>query len=281
VIDGGMLLMAVSDAAAAGGGDGGGITPFFSVAGLAALATLAALEIVLGIDNVVFIAIVAGRLPEEQQARARTVGLGLAAGMRVLLLLGIFWVLKLTEPLFTVSLPFVENSYDISGKDLILLLGGLFLIGKSVWEIRHQITPGDHGGGAGKVAVASFAAAIGQIVMLDLIFSLDSVITAAGMTDNIAIMITAVLLAVGVMLVFAGPVSRFVERHPEMKILALAFLILIGVLLLAEGLGEHFNRGYVYFAMGFALAVDLLQMRVGGGRGGAGPRENVAAEAGR
>ncbi|MEM0984287.1 MAG: TerC family protein [Planctomycetota bacterium] len=248
------LLTLAEEAAAATGSEEP--TQLWSITSLIALVTLASLEIVLGIDNVVFIAIVAGKLPKEQQAKARTTGLALAAGMRVLLLLAIAWVLRLTEPLFSIA------GYDLSGKSLILLGGGMFLIAKSVWEIRHQVS-GHHASESGARKVASFGAAIGQILLLDLIFSLDSVITAAGMTDQIPVMIVAVLIAVGVMMAFAGPVSRFVDRHPEMKILALSFLILIGVLLVAEGLGEHLNRGYIYFAMAFAFCVDLLQMRVG------------------
>lgn len=245
---------------------------------LAALLTLTALEIVLGIDNIVFIAIITQKLPEAQQPRARQIGLLLAMGMRILLLLAIAWVLKLTTPLF--DLPFLtaaatdpatgetmREAIGISGKDLVLLLGGLFLIAKSTWEIRHQMHPEEHGPASGIAKkAATFGSVIVQIVLLDLVFSLDSVITAAGMTNQIPVMITAVVIAVGVMMIFAGPVSRFVERHPTMKILALSFLILIGVLLTAEGLHQHFERGYVYFAMAFALGVDLLQMKQGGDR---------------
>lgn len=268
------LLATTAEAAAASPDQG-----LFTLAGLIALLTLAALEIVLGIDNVIFIAIVTQKLPPDQRAKARSMGLLLAAVMRVLLLLAISWVLRLQTPLF--DLPFLRthapgpdgtdlaSPISISGKDLVLLLGGLFLIAKSTWEIRHQIThQAGHTGHAdqpkGSKALglaASFSRVILQILLLDLVFSLDSVITAAGMTKHIPIMIAAVLISVGVMLAFSGPVSRFVERNPSVKILALAFLVLIGVLLLAEGLHQHFERGYVYFAMAFALGVDLLQMK--------------------
>ncbi|MEL6328331.1 MAG: TerC family protein [Planctomycetota bacterium] len=248
-------LAVLEEAAPAVAEGEGGPTPFFSPKGLIALVTLSALEIVLGIDNIVFIAIVTGKLPEHQRAKARSIGLLLAMGMRIALLFAIAWVLSLSEPLFSIG------ANEISIKDLILLLGGFFLIGKSVWEIRHLVTPhAGHAAGESKRGM-SLSTAIVQILILDAVFSIDSVITAAGMTDNILIMITAVMISIGVMLAFAGPVSRFVERHPEVKVLALAFLILIGVLLLAEGWGEHLDRNYVYVAMGFALTVDLLQMR--------------------
>jgi predicted tellurium resistance membrane protein TerC len=219
-----------------------------------ALATLTALEIVLGIDNVVFISILAGRLPLEDQARARRIGLALAMIMRILLLLSLAFIVRLTAPIFTV----VGN--EISGRDLVLLAGGLFLIAKSTHEI-HLRLEGTEGGASARVR-ASFKGVIIQILLLDIVFSLDSVITADGMVDEIPIMVTAVILAVGVMLLFAGPVSAFVERHPTVKILALSFLMLIGVALIADGLDLHIPKGYIYFAMAFSLAVELVNLRV-------------------
>jgi predicted tellurium resistance membrane protein TerC len=219
-----------------------------------AFATLTALEIVLGIDNVIFISILAGRLPMAQRARARRVGLGAAMLMRILLLLSIAWIIQLTDPLFTV---FGE---EISGRDLILLLGGLFLIGKSTHEM-HMRLEGEEGDDAKARAVASFGAVIAQIMLLDIVFSLDSVITAVGMADELAIMIAAVVVAVGVMLAFAGPISNFVERHPTVKILALSFLLLIGVSLMAEAFDLHIPKGYIYFAMAFSLFVEMINLR--------------------
>jgi predicted tellurium resistance membrane protein TerC len=221
---------------------------------LVALLTLSALEIVLGIDNIVFLSIVTGKLPPEQRPRAQRIGLALALGMRVLLLLAIGWVMKLTDPLFTV----VER--DFAGKDLILLLGGGFLIAKATWEIHDKLEGAAHAR-KGRSAT-TMGAALVQIVLLDAIFSLDSVITAVGMAREIAVMIAAVTIAIGVMMVFAGSVSRFVDRHPTIKMLALAFLILIGVMLTAEALGQHIERGYIYFAMAFSLAVEVLNIRV-------------------
>lgn len=236
---------------------------FFSGAGLMALLTLTVLEVVLGIDNVVFIAILSGRLPPEQQGRARTVGLLLAMFMRLALLAAAFWIMKLTEPFATVF------GIELSGKSIILLLGGLFLIAKATLEMHHMVEDGGaHKNdpnalpGLGKKAV-SFGNVIVQILLLDLVFSIDSVVTAVGMTSNFWIMATAVVVAIGVMLVFAGPIGNFVNRHPTMKTLALAFLVLIGVLLVAEGAGQHLGRGYVYFAMVFALAVELVNMKAG------------------
>jgi predicted tellurium resistance membrane protein TerC len=220
----------------------------------AAFATLTALEIVLGIDNVIFISILAGRLPENQRAKARNVGLGAAMVMRILLLLSISWVIQLTDPLFEV---FGE---EISGRDLILLLGGLFLLAKATHEMHNRLE-GEEEHGAAK-AVASFGAVIAQIMLLDIVFSLDSVITAVGMADELGIMISAVVIAVGVMLAFAGPISNFVERHPTVKILALSFLLLIGVTLIAEGFDLHIPKGYIYFAMAFSLFVEMINLRV-------------------
>jgi predicted tellurium resistance membrane protein TerC len=227
----------------------------FSLASLVSLATLASLEIVLGIDNVIFIAILSGRLPRDQQARARRLGIGLAVITRILLLLSITWVMGLTRPLFALA------GMSVSGKQLILILGGLFLIGKSTYEIHDKLEGGEHGSAAGKAA-ATLATVIVQIMLIDMVFSLDSVITAVGMTPHVPIMIVAVLLAAAMMLVFAGPISDFVHRHPTIKVLALAFLILIGVMLVAEGFGQHVNKGYIYFAMAFSLLVELINMRM-------------------
>jgi predicted tellurium resistance membrane protein TerC len=236
---------------------------FFSTAGLIALLTLTALEIVLGIDNIVFIAILVAKLPQHQQARARQIGLGLAMGIRVLLLLAISWIMGLTKPLFYIPAPWAESDwFAVSGRDLILLLGGLFLIGKATYEIHDKLEGDDHHAGAAARAVASFGVIITQIVLLDIVFSLDSVITAVGMSNNIWIMITAVVIAIGVMLLFAGRVSAFVERHPTIKMLALSFLLLIGVMLVFEGFHGHIPKGYIYFAMAFSLAVELLNMRL-------------------
>ncbi|HUE77949.1 MAG TPA: TerC family protein [Longimicrobiales bacterium] len=216
-------------------------------------ATLTALEIVLGIDNIVFISILAGKLPEEKQARARTVGLGLAMLTRILLLLAIAWVIGLTAPLFEVL------GEEISGRDLILLGGGLFLVGKSTYEIHHKLEGDEHTDPATR-SYPTFAAVITQILLLDIVFSLDSVITAVGMVDEVGVMIAAVVIAVLVMLVAAGPISRFVERHPTVKMLALSFLLLIGVMLLLEGFDQHVPKGYIYFAMAFSLGVELLNL---------------------
>jgi predicted tellurium resistance membrane protein TerC len=218
-----------------------------------ALATLTALEIVLGIDNVVFISILAGKLPPEQQQRARRIGLSLAMLMRIALLFSLAWVVGLTQPLFTIG-------QDISGRDLILILGGLFLLAKSTHEI-HQKLEGARGDVSARTA-ASFTSVIVQILLLDIVFSLDSVITAVGMADDLAVMVLAVVIAVGFMLVFADAISGFVERHPTVKILALSFLILIGVALIADGLDSHISKGYIYFAMAFSLGVEMLNLRL-------------------
>ena len=225
-----------------------------SADGWIALATLTVLEIVLGIDNIVFISILAGKLKPEERGRARTIGLGLAMGTRILLLLSITWVMGLTAPLFTVF------GQEISGRDLILLLGGLFLIAKSTHEI-HDKLEGAEGHGAAKAA-ASFGAVLIQIALLDIVFSLDSVITAVGMAEHVGVMIIAVIAAVGVMLFSAGPISNFVEKHPTVKMLALSFLLLIGVSLIGEGLDHHIPKGYIYFAMGFSIFVEMINLRV-------------------
>lgn len=219
-----------------------------------AFATLTVLELVLGIDNVIFISILSGKLPPEQQQRARYIGLALALGMRVLLLLSLTWVMGLTEPLFSVF------GYNISGRDMILLIGGLFLIGKSTHEI-HGSLEGEEGH-ASKRAYPSFTAVIIQITLLDIVFSLDSVITAVGMVSNIWIMIAAVVVSILAMMFFAGPIGGFVQRHPTIKMLALSFLLLIGVTLIAEGLHQHIPKGYIYFAMAFSVLVEALNMRI-------------------
>ncbi|WP_407570871.1 TerC family protein [Deinococcus altitudinis] len=224
-----------------------------------AFATLLLLEIVLGIDNVIFISILAGKLPAALQARARTVGLMGAMVMRVLLLFSVAWIARLTEPLFTVL------GHAFSGRDLILLGGGLFLLYKAVTEMHEQLEgPEGHVGGPSKSL--SFAAVIGQIMVLDLVFSLDSVITAVGMADDLGVMVSAVVVTVAIMLFAAGPISGFVQKHPTIKMLALAFLLLIGVNLIADGLGLHIPKGYTYFAMGFAIAVELLNLRLRAGK---------------
>jgi len=224
--------------------------------GLLALVTLTAMEIVLGIDNVVFIAILTARLPVAQQPIARRLGLALALIMRIGLLFAITWVMSLTTPLFTVVRPF-------SGRDLILFGGGLFLIFKAVSEI-HAKVEGGHASAEARHARASFAWVLAQILVLDIVFSLDSVITAVGMADQVSIMVVAMVIAMLVMLVSMNAVSGFVERHPTVKILALAFLLLIGVMLVAEGMGRHIEKGYIYFAMAFSLAVEVLNMRYRG-----------------
>lgn len=219
-----------------------------------AFTTLLALEIVLGIDNVVFIAILAGKLPADQQAKARQLGLGLAAITRVMLLFTLAWMIKLTTPLFAVM------GHELSGRDLILIGGGLFLIAKSTHEV-HEKLEGEEGRKSAKVA-ATFASVIGQILLLDLVFSLDSIITAIGLVDELPIMVAAVLVAVGVMIAFAGIISRFVERHPTIKMLALSFLMLIGLSLMAEGFDVHVPKGMIYSAMGFSLFVETLNLRM-------------------
>ena len=225
-----------------------------SAEGWIALATLTVLEIVLGIDNIVFISILAGKLKKDERERARKLGLSLAMFIRIGLLLSITWVMGLTAPLFTA----VGN--EISGRDLILIVGGLFLIAKSTHEIHGKLE-GEEGHGSAKV-VASFAAVIVQILLLDIVFSLDSVITAVGTADDVSVMIIAVIAAVGVMMVSAGAISDFVEDHPTVKMLALSFLLLIGVTLMAEGFEQHIPKGYVYFAMGFSVFVEMINLRL-------------------
>ncbi len=220
------------------------------------LLTLAALEIVLGIDNIVFISILVDKLPEEQRARGRFLGLALAMVTRILLLLSITWVMRLNAPLITVL------EAEITGKDLILILGGLFLLAKSTREIHHKIEGDVEGDLRQKAAGASFAAIMVQVALLDIVFSLDSVITAVGMAKYIMVMVIAVMLAVGFMMIFAGAVNAFISRHPTVKMLALSFLLLIGTTLVAEGLHFHFPKGYVYFAMAFSVFVELLNLKV-------------------
>jgi predicted tellurium resistance membrane protein TerC len=219
-----------------------------------ALLTLIALELVLGVDNVIFISILAGKLPVDQQQRARTTGIALAVITRILLLLSISWVIGLTEPLFSLL------TLEISGRDLILVAGGLFLLGKATLEIHHRLE-GVEGQRSARVA-ASFTSVIVQIMLLDVVFSLDSVITAVGMVDEVIIMIIAVVLAAGVMIWSSRPLGEFVERHPTIKILALSFLLLIGFTLIVEGLHQHIPKGYIYFAMGFSVFVEMLNLRI-------------------
>ena len=218
-----------------------------------ALASLTILEIVLGIDNIVFISILSGRLPEHQRPRARLLGLGLAMFMRIGLLMSVSYLAKLNNPLFSVL------GRDITGRDLVFLIGGLFLLFKATQEI-HERLEGPHEEKRTPRA-ASFASVITQIVLLDIVFSVDSVITAVGMSDHLPVMIIAVVIAVLMMMLAANPIADFVERHPTVKMLALAFLILIGTSLIAEGLGQHIPKGYIYFAMGFSILVEMLNMR--------------------
>jgi predicted tellurium resistance membrane protein TerC len=222
------------------------------------LATLTLLEIVLGIDNIIFISILSGKLPADQQAKARRLGLGLALITRVLLLCGLAWVVKLDKPFWEPKI--LSWQLAVSGKDLILVVGGLFLLAKSVFEI-HEKLEGEDGHATNKMTV-TFNGVIFQILMLDIVFSLDSVITAVGMVKQIGVMIAAVILAMIVMLIFVNKISAFVDCHPTIKMLALSFLILIGTMLVAEGFHQHVNKGYIYFAMVFALAVEFLNMRL-------------------
>jgi predicted tellurium resistance membrane protein TerC len=219
-----------------------------------ALLTLTVLEIVLGIDNIVFLSIITGKLPAAQQPRARRIGLSLALLLRIGLLATLAWIIRLTAPLFTVL------GHGISGRDLILLAGGLFLIAKSTREI-HERLEGDTEQGRARTP-ATFRSVVGQLVLLDLVFSLDSVITAVGMARHLSVMIAAVVIAVGVMMLSAGAISDFVHRHPTIKMLALSFLLLIGVSLIADGLGQHLSKGYIYFAMGFSVFVEMLNLRL-------------------
>ena len=229
---------------------------FLTSEGLLALVTLTCLEIVLGVDNVIFISILSGKLPAHDRPRARRAGLLGAMLMRIGLLLSIAWIVRLTAPLFSVA------GRDVSGRDLILIGGGLFLLAKATLEI-HERLEGEEHQRQGRAA-PSFGAVIAQIMALDIVFSLDSVITAVGMADDVAIMVAAVVLSVAIMMVSAGPVSDFVGRHPTIKVLALSFLLLIGVSLVADGLGLHIPKGYIYFAMGFSVFVEMINLRVRG-----------------
>ena len=237
----------------------------FTADALIGLLTLTALEIVLGVDNVIFISILASKLPHEEQARARTVGLGLALFTRILLLLSLSWIVGLTGELFSVF------GRGVSGRDLILFSGGLFLVGKATYEI-HEKLEGEEGHAEARVG-PSFAAIIAQILILDIVFSLDSVITAVGMVDELPIMIAAVIIAIVIMLFSAGAISSFVNRHPTVKMLALSFLILIGVTLMVEAFHAHIPKGYIYFAMAFSVMVEMLNLRLRGKSTSAHPVE--------
>lgn len=226
----------------------------FTIEALISLATLTALEIVLGIDNIIFIAILVGRLPEHQRDRARIFGLALAMGTRILLLLSLFWIMKLTSPLFTIL------AQEISGRDLILIIGGLFLLVKSTNEIHADIEENGEEEKELKKGSRGYFATLIQIAILDIVFSLDSVITAVGMANNIIVMILAVVIAVGVMMFASKSISLFIENNPTIKILALAFLILVGVALIAEGFDVHISKTYIYFAMAFSLAVESINI---------------------
>jgi len=226
----------------------------FSPEAWIALATLTALEIVLGVDNIIFISILVGRLPPEQRQKARMLGLSLAMFSRIALLLSLAWVMTLTAPLFSV----LEK--EISGRDLILVLGGLFLLWKSTFEI-HGSLEGQERRKSG-AAAASFGSILAQIAVIDIVFSLDSVITAVGMVSEVPVMVIAIVIAVGVMMFAAGPIGEFVDRHPTIKMLALSFLILVGMALVAEGLDFHIPKGYIYFAMAFSVAVEMLNLRL-------------------
>jgi predicted tellurium resistance membrane protein TerC len=227
---------------------------FMTADGLIALATLTFLEVVLGVDNVIFISILVGKLPAADQPRARLLGLGGAMGMRILLLLSLTWIMRLTEPFFHAF------GHGFSGRDLILISGGLFLLWKATVEI-HEKLEGQEGHGSAKVT-PSFGAVIGQIMLLDIIFSLDSVITAVGMANDIPIMITAVVVAVAIMMFSAKPIGDFVMKHPTVKVLALSFLLMIGLALVSDGVGFHIPKGYIYFAMGFSIFVETINLRL-------------------
>ena len=235
----------------------------FTAENMVALLTLTCLEVVLGIDNVVFIAILCGKLPPEQREKARKLGLTLAMVLRILLLLAIGWLMKLTTPLFTIALPAAVGgwAHGFSGRDLILLVGGLFLVGKATLEIHHKLE-GVEGHGPSGAPRASYGSVIAQILALDIVFSLDSVITAVGMANDRRVMIASVVIAVGVMLIFSGRISGYIEQRPTLKILALSFLLMIGVMLVVDGSGGHVPKGYAYFAMAFSLGVELVNLKV-------------------
>ena len=231
------------------------LAPFLTADGLISLATLSAMEIVLGIDNVVFLSIMTAKVPPERQKLTRSIGLALALLMRIALLMAISWVMGLTRPLFTLVRPF-------SGRDLILLFGGLFLLAKSTHEIFEKLEIDREHGAAEQSKSSSIGFVLVQIVILDIVFSLDSVITAVGMAREVPIMIAAMVIAMTVMLAFASSIGTFVNNHPSMKILALSFLLLIGVMLVSEGMGQHINKGYIYFAMAFSLGVEIVNMKL-------------------
>jgi len=220
-----------------------------------ALLTLTALEIVLGIDNIIFISILTGKLPEHQRPKAQKIGLGLAMISRLILLFSLTWIMKLTSPFFSVL------GHGVSGRDLILIIGGLFLLAKSTMEIHDKLEGDEHHADGGKTAI-SFNSVLIQIMFLDIVFSLDSVITAVGMARQLGVMVTAVVISVGIMLFFASSVSQFVDRHPTVKVLALSFLLMIGVALIADGLSFHIPKGYIYFAMAFSVFVEMINIRV-------------------
>lgn len=227
------------------------------------LLTLVFLEVVLGIDNIIFISIVANKLPIEQQPKARNIGLLLAMIFRVMLLLGITWIISLTQPLFSIpTFDGTDDMLDISVKDLILIGGGLFLLGKSTTEIHHKLEGASTQSHMPGKATATLSAILVQIVLVDLVFSFDSILTAIGLVKEVMIMIIAVVISIIIMMAYAGPVSRFINKHPTLQMLALSFLILIGVMLIVEGLHQHVNKGYIYFAIAFSLVVEVLNMRL-------------------
>jgi len=235
---------------------------FLTADGIVALLTLTILEIVLGIDNIIFISILVGKLPEKDQGRARTIGLSLALILRIAFLAAATWIAGLTQPLFEVG-PYLamDAAFGVSGRDLIMLSGGLFLLAKATTELYSKLEGAEEAQGNG-TARRAFGLLIVQIILLDIVFSIDSVITAVGLTQHLPVMIVAVVVAVGVMMASAGGISRFIHRHPSVKILALAFLLMIGMVLLLEGLHTHIPKGYVYFAMAFSVAVEALNMRL-------------------
>jgi predicted tellurium resistance membrane protein TerC len=224
------------------------------------LLTLTFMEVVLGIDNIIFISIVAGKLPADQQGKARNIGLMLALVMRILLLMGISWIVSLKEPLF--SLPFIEPDFGVTGRDLILLAGGLFLLAKSTTEIHHKLEGDELGEEGAARPVHSMGKVIFQIILVDIVFSFDSILTAVGLVDHVLIMVIAVIISMGIMLAFSKYIADFVNKHPTVKMLALAFLIMIGVMLVLEAAHQHVPKGYIYFAMFFSLAVEMLNMRL-------------------
>jgi predicted tellurium resistance membrane protein TerC len=228
---------------------------FFTSEGLISLLTLTFLEIVLGVDNIIFISIVSNKLPKHQQAKARNIGLIMALGFRIALLFGISFIIGLTAPLFVVW------DYAISGRDLVLVLGGLFLLAKSTSEIHEKMEGESHEAGSTKIAT-TLSKTIVQIVLLDIVFSFDSILTAVGLSDHLSIMITAVVISLVVMMVFAGRIAAFINNHPTLQILALSFLILIGFMLILDGLGQHVPKGYIYFAVAFSLIVEVINLRM-------------------